>query len=887
MTLNLSTENLARESASHPWRVVWIWLFVVVGSIFMITNFLEEGLTTKFEFVNNPEVKKGENLLEQMKGPKGTNEVIVFQSSKFTVDDSEYKRVVEGLEAELVALGPEFIRLETLDNFYNTGAPPFVSDDRTATLMGFVMAGDFDTNSKNIAAVVELVHETAFEEADDFDIKIAGQATIGLDNREITQEDLEKGEAFGIPIALLILMVVLGAIFVAMVPLVMAIVSIVLAVGLAAVVGTFFELSLFVTNIITMIGLAVGIDYSLFVLTRYREERSQGLDKVEAISKAGATASRAVVFSGMTVVLALVGMVFIPFNIFISIGLGAIFVVVAAMAAAMTLLPAMLIFFDRLADWYRSLADEPGKWRCELLTIRFLWIPTGNGLNPILSMVLHPLRIVRALVAKSFFLVSLVVFFSPFTVSLSINLVMGLLSRFALSWSLGENNRQQGVIIAAKVISLIVMAPILVAIIILLAVVLGIWILIKCMLNMPFGQTNYLRWISDVGVGKFEGTQTYTASGGFWDWLVQQVTTRPLVSLLVTAGLLVAATVPFFSIHTGFAGISTFPDELESKQAFLVLDEKFSFGEVTPAEIVISGNIASAEVQGGIESLKVLMANDNAFGQPRDVEVSEDGRIALLAVPVSGDSSGDTSIGAVTRLRDRYVPSAFVGVNADIFITGETAFNMAFFSVSKDSAWIVFPFVLGISFLLLLVVFRSLILPIKAIILNLLAVGAAYGLIVLVFQKGFMTGAFGFEESPTVESWIPLFLFSILFGLSMDYHVFLLSRIRERYDQTKNNDEAVSFGVRSTGRLITGAGLIMVAVFWGFATGSMVGMQQMGFGLGVAILIDASIIRIVMVPAAMKILGDWNWYLPRWLNWLPDFRVEPVDLKTPPGIVNN
>ena len=150
-----------------------------------------------------------------------------------------------------------------------------------------------------------------------------------------------------------------------------------------------------------------------------------------------------------------------------------------------------------------------------------------------------------------------------------------------------------------------------------------------------------------------------------------------------------------------------------------------------------------------------------------------------------------------------------------------------------------------------------------------------------------MTGTFGFEESPTVESWIPLFLFSILFGLSMDYHVFLLSRIRERYDQTKNNDEAVSFGVRSTGRLITGAGLIMVAVFWGFATGSMVGMQQMGFGLGVAILIDASIIRIVMVPAAMKILGDWNWYLPRWLNWLPDFRVEPVDLKTPPAIVNN
>ena len=199
---------------------------------------------------------------------------------------------------------------------------------------------------------------------------------------------------------------------------------------------------------------------------------------------------------------------------------------------------------------------------------------------------------------------------------------------------------------------------------------------------------------------------------------------------------------------------------------------------------------------------------------------------------------------------------------------------MEFFRVSKDYAWVVFPFVLGISFLLLLVVFRSLILPIKAIILNLLAVGATYGIIVLVFQKGFMTEAFGFQESPTVEAWIPLFLFSILFGLSMDYHVFLLSRIRERYDQTRDNDEAVSFGIRSTGRLITGAALIMVAVFWGFATGSMIGMQQMGFGLGLAILLDASIVRIIMVPASMKLLGEWNWYLPKWLNWLPDFRIE-------------
>ncbi|HCP23879.1 MAG TPA: MMPL family transporter, partial [Dehalococcoidia bacterium] len=178
-------------------------------------------------------------------------------------------------------------------------------------------------------------------------------------------------------------------------------------------------------------------------------------------------------------------------------------------------------------------------------------------------------------------------------------------------------------------------------------------------------------------------------------------------------------------------------------------------------------------------------------------------------------------------------------------------------------------------------------LPIKAIILNLMAVGAAYGILVLVFQKGFMAGAFGFQESDTIESWIPLFLFSILFGLSMDYHVFLLSRIRERYDQTKDTTEAVAFGVRSTGRLITGAALIMVAVFWGFATGSLVGMQQMGFGLGLAILLDASIVRIMMVPAAMKLLGEWNWYLPSWLEWMPDFRVEAFEPDAMPATADD
>ena len=780
MALNLSTENLARTSANHPWRVVGIWVLIMVASFIMIASFLEDGLTTAFVFTNDPEVQHGEELLEEIRGPKATYEVVVFESSKFTVDDPEYQRAVESLTADLAALGPDIIRLETLGNFYSTGEPALVSADRSATLIAFVMAGDYDTNSDNIDVVVDVVHESAASERSDFAIKITGQATIGLDNRKLSQEDLEKGESQGVPIAMIILIVVLGALAVSAVPLVMAIVSILLAVGISALVGTFFELSLFVTNIITMIGLAVGIDYSLFVLSRYREERSQGFDKIDAVSRAGATAGRAVVFSGMTVVLALIGMLLIPFNIFISIGLGAIFVVLAAMAASMTLLPSMLILFDRLSGWYLKQVAGKGLWRMIVLVISILG------------------------------------FWLPYTLTLLYRLVV----------------------------------------------------------RRRLGDLNFFRWMSGIGIGSFDSAPTYSESKGFWDRWVRVVMAQPVISLLVTGGLLIAAIVPFFSINTGFAGISTYPDKLESKQAFLVLDEKFSFGEVTPAEIVIQGDIASPAVQAGIEHLKELLAEDDAFSAPRELEVSDSGTIALLAVPVAGDTSGEISIAAVTRLDDIYVEEAFAGTGAEIFVSGETAFNKEFFNVSSNSAKIVFPFVLGISFLLLLVVFRSIVLPIKAIILNLMAVGAAYGILVLVFQEGFLASFFGLQESPTIESWIPLFLFTILFGLSMDYHVFLLSRIREHYDESGDTNEAVAFGIRSTGRLITGAALIMVAVFWGFSTGSLVGLQQMGFGLGMAILIDSTIVRMVMVPASMKLLGKWNWYMPGWLQWLPNVRFE-------------
>ncbi|PKB79571.1 MAG: hypothetical protein BZY88_12785 [SAR202 cluster bacterium Io17-Chloro-G9] len=409
------------------------------------------------------------------------------------------------------------------------------------------------------------------------------------------------------------------------------------------------------------------------------------------------------------------------------------------------------------------------------------------------------------------------------------------------------------------------------AIFVVIAAVLASMTLLPAILSLMGDRINKL---SIPGFGVAQDSSDETKPGGVWDKISRGVMRQPLISLIVAGGLLVAALVPFFDINTGTAGVSTMPDGIESKEGFLILDEKFSAGEATPAEIVIAGDVDSEPVQSGIERLKAALEGDSFFSQPRDLQVNDQGDLGLLSVPVAGDATSVATQDAIKRLRDAHIPAAFAGVEATVLVTGEAAFNTDFFDVANNAAYVVFPFVLGMSFLLLLLVFRSIVVPVKAIILNLLSVGATYGILVLIFQKGVANEAFGFEQAETIEAWLPIFLFAILFGLSMDYHVFLLSRIRERFDMTGDNTESVAFGIRATGRLITGAALIMVAVFWGFAAGDLVGLQQMGFGLGLAILLDATIVRMVLVPASMKLLGTWNWYLPKWLQWLPDLRVE-------------
>jgi RND superfamily putative drug exporter len=732
--MRLSPQSVARWSARRRFTVIGVWVVLFVVGGLLTSRYLSGALTTQAQFTNNPDSKQAQTLLEQrLSGPRRSNEVVIVRSDSKTVNDPQFKAYVARLKGDLDALKPAVVQ-EAVDPYQAGGR--FVSHDQHAILIPVTMAGTLDDANTNIDQVLDRTLHAPHP--DGFKVWVAGEATAAKDSNTIAEQDLRKGETIGIVAAVVILIVVFGALAAAVVPIVLAIMAIVVALGLVSLLGLAFDLSFFITNMVTMIGLAVGIDYSLFIVSRYREERARSRDKLAAIAAAGGTANRAVFFSGMTVVLALAGMLLNPTTIFRSIAAGAIAVVLVAVAASLTLLPALLAVM-------------------------------GDRVNALRVPVLF-------------------------------------------------RRRQQ------------------------------------------------------------DPERTH----GFWAQVARRVMARPATSLLLATGILVFLAVPLVGIKTGFSGISTYPDGIQSKQAFTVLSRDFSGGLTSPAQIVVDGDVRSSAVTAAIAKLRADLTADRAFG-PSTVQTNRAGDLALVSVPVNGDPSGQAATAAVRHLRSVTIPAAFAGVDASVKVGGETAGGIDFFDLSQFYTPLGIALVLGLSFLLLMVVFRSVVLPALGVALNLLSVGAAYGLLVLVFQHGTGAGLFGFQQVDTLESWLPLFLFSVLFGLSMDYQVFLLSRIQERYGQTGDNTDAVSYGLRTTGGIITGAAVIMVAVFAGFAAGRLVFLQETGFGLAVAVLIDATLVRSVLVPAAMRLLGKWNWYLPSWLGWLPEFRIEgaPAPAPTP------
>jgi uncharacterized membrane protein YdfJ with MMPL/SSD domain len=697
------------------------WIGAIVVAVVLVGALLGDNLTSEGDVTNNPESLRANDLqFERFPQKESFDELVIVRSERLRVDDESFRAKVEELAAAVRATEAT----EGARTYYATDDRSLVSPDRRATLIAISLVEPGEDHIEEVLGVME-----QFDGQGGFDVAITGEFTFDRDLGEVSESDLQNGELrFGLPAALIVLVVVFGALVAASLPLLLAIVSIAVALGLTALVAVQWELSLFVTNMLVGMGLALGIDYALFVVSRFREERAKGLEKSGAIAAAGATANRAVLFSGSAFVLAMTGLLLVQSTIMRSLALGAILVGIVSVVAALTLLPAVL----------------------QLL---------GDGVNRLRVPVL---------------------------------------------------GRQ---------------------------------------IDRPPGESR------------------------FWGAIVARVIRRPAISLAAGVIVLLALAVPVFGLNIGSAGISTLPDDLASKRGYLALQSSFPAASAEPAQIVIDGSVSSPEVRGAIETLKERLAGDPRFG-PTSLQVNPAGDLGVLSVPLVGDALGESAVEAVRELRADYVPAAFTDTSATVLVTGTTAENIDYFDVMSRWLPIVLVFVLGLSFVLLTLAFRSVVIAATTIALNLLSVGAAYGLLVLVFQEGVGSGLLGFQQVDVIEAWVPLFLFAVLFGLSMDYQVFLLSRIRERYSHTHDTTDAISFGIGSTARIITGAALVIVAVFSGFAAGDLVMFQQMGFGVAIALLIDATIIRSVLVPAAMQLLGEWNWYLPGWLQWLPHFDVE-------------
>jgi RND superfamily putative drug exporter len=653
-----------------------------------------------------------------------------------------------------------------------------VSEDGTTLLISIQI---FASHEDDIELLIDAAADLS---RDGFLVQVFGEASINHTFQTLAEEDLTTGESIGIGVALIILALVFGAVVAAVIPILLAIAAIFIAIGLTGVVGQFVELNEFVPNIMTMMGLAVGIDYSLFILSRYREERANGLSEADAVDKAWATAGRAVVFSGITVVFALLGMLLIPERVFQAFGVGSILVVLVAVFASLTLLPAMVgILGDRVNAVKAPLIPTLVMFGIGVGIVGYMW---GIGPN------------VMAVSAIVFLLL----------------IISSLARRFA-----------------------------------------G--------LRIP-------------GFGGGDEVASNDSKGGFWNTITIAVMKKPLISMLAATAFLLILAYFFLELEKGTSGIAVLPDDVPAKQAFQTLDDKFGFGSDAPALVVIDGDVGSESFQIAIGNLKDAMEADPGLNDP-EIRIEPTVNLATLRSQIPGDPNNQKALVTIRRLRGELIPTAFEDVpnsSYNAYVGGVSASVVDSVKLTDEYMPIVIGSVLALSFILLLFAFRSLTISIASIIMNLLSVGAAYGLVVLVFQKGFLIDLFGFEQVDQIEFWLPLFMFSILFGLSMDYHVFMLSRIKERYDETGNAPESVAFGLRTTASIITGAALIMVAVFGGFALGQIAFFQAMGFGLGAAVLLDATIVRSLLVPSVMRLLGKHAWYFPKWLEWMPNIAIE-------------
>jgi RND superfamily putative drug exporter len=724
MHSNSFAARAGRWSAQHRKKAIFGWLAFVVVAFVVGGAIGVKKPANQNDYIGQS--GRADRLINDHFPKRGDESVLVQAPQGASATSPQVRKAV----ADVIAAVSRQRGVSEVKSPYLAADAGQVSKDGRSVLVEFKVAGDQTQAAKLIDPIVAAVDKAKADNPSVFVGQFGGASASKALSKSFS-DDFKKAETLSLPITLIILVLAFGALVAAGIPLLLGLTAVMATLGLVAIPSQIVPMDDTVSSIVLLVGLAVGVDYTLFYLRREREEKARGASKLEAVHIAAATSGRAVLVSGFTVMVAMAGMFFAGGRTFTALGIGSIMVVAVAMIGSVTVVPAVLA----------ALGDRVEKGRVPFLHRRM-----------------------RAS---------------------------------------GESRA--------------------------------------------------------------------------WTWVLGKVLRRPALSAIAAAAVLVVLALPALGMHTVLTGTDDLPRKLEVMKVYDRMQAAFPGGQVPAVVAIEAKDVTTPQVVAATKQLGDRALATGTMNGPLAVSVSPDRHVASISIPMKGDGTDAESGRALAALRGGIVQDT-VGSAPGVqhaFVTGMAAGTKDFNDLMKAHAPLVFAFVLSLAFLLLLVTFRSIVIPIKAIVLNLLSVGAAYGVLTWVFQEGHFQSLLGYRSNGGVVSWLPLFLFVILFGLSMDYHVFILSRIREAFDRGMSTDDAVAHGIKATASTVTSAAIVMVGVFAIFATLSSLDFKQMGVGLSVAILIDATIVRGVLLPATMKLLGKWNWYLPRGLHWLPRISREP------------
>jgi RND superfamily putative drug exporter len=711
--------RMGRWCASHWKTAVFGWLAFVVAALF-IGNFVGTK-NIKTEDANVGQAHKADEIFKKsgFGQTDSQTEFVLIQSKTLTVKDAAFRAAIADVTKAVTPF-------KTIKNFRSPLDPAHgdqVSADGHTAIVGWDMKGNDTVAQKNIDPITTATAAVAKRHPSLY-IGEAGSASSNKALNAMFNKQLAQVGIRSIPLTLIILVLVFGSIVAAGVPLLLALTAVLATIGLLSLPSRLMPMDQSVSEVVLLIGLAVGVDYALFYLKREREERAAGRSHRAALEAAAATSGRSVLISGLTVMAAMAGLFFSGDRTFRSFGIGTIMVVAIAMLGSLTVLPALL----------SKLGDRVEKGRI------------------------------------------------PF---------------------LGR-------------------------------------------LRRPSGENRV------------------------WSKVLTPALRHPVIAAAASAAVLLAMAVPVLHLHTAESGIAGLPRNAPTVETLDRIQNAF-VGTADPAVIAVTTPTTdSAEFKNAYNAFRGKALKTGQMHGPVQLEVNKSHTVARITISLAGSGVDATSNAALATLRNDVLP-ATIGTlqSTDYAVTGGTAASADENAAMKHSAPIVFGFVLLLAFLLLLVSFRSIVIAAKAVVLNLLSVGAAYGVVIAIFQWGWGENILNFRSNGGIASWLPIFMFVILFGLSMDYHVFILSRIREAFDRGMTTEDAVAHGIKTTAGTVSSAALVMVGAFGIFATLPFLDFKEMGIGLAAAVLIDATIVRAVLLPATMKLLGEWNWYLPRWLSWLP------------------